>query len=152
MDYKVLWIVSFCMMAFYISLGGYVLGKYRSILDPFMKSNIIIYLVAFTAKPIFWLACYWLELYNIQLSDTTQPLVPIRSTLGSAISAMCFLIIHILIIRIVLAYYLLKLESAQEKQVKAKGIMHGMYIHVIGYLLLVSILIYLDYANDQRLD
>jgi hypothetical protein len=62
-----------------------------------MKANIATYIFAMSAKPIFWLVSYLIERQDTRLR------FPIDSTLGAALSAMCFTIVHILIIRIVLA-------------------------------------------------
>ena len=56
MDYVVLWIVSSFVMLIYCLMGGFVFCKYRSILDPFIKSHITIYIAVFVAKPFFWMA------------------------------------------------------------------------------------------------
>ena len=109
MDFMVLWIVSVILLILYATFGGILLHKYRKLLDPFIKSNISIYLIAFVVKFIFWLASWQLEKYNISISDSTQALVPIRSTLGSIVSGISFMILQIILFRIILAYYLLKL-------------------------------------------
>ena len=79
-------------------------------------------------------------------------MIPIKSTLGALISGMCFLIIHIILFRIAVAYYLLKLTTEEEKQKKARKITLYMYIHVALYVTLVLLQSFLDYLNDQRLD
>jgi hypothetical protein len=153
MDYWVLVYVSSCFFLIYLALSLFMIFRYRKIMDPFMKSNIIIYQIAFFAKPIFWYYSERLELYNLSIENATElPLVPIRSTLGSVVSAMCFMIIQIIIIRIILAYYHLKASSVAEGVKWSKVIMRGLFYHIGLYILLVSLQIVFDFENDKRLD
>lgn len=139
MDYWSLLIASIAIALAYLTVAGVSYFKYRHILDPFMKSNIIIYIVAFTAKPLFWFFSWRLEIYNQSIQNTTSiPLVPIRSTLGAAISGMCFLILHVIIIRIVLAFYHLKAESDEERMHWSKRTTKGLFIHIGVYIIIVS--------------
>jgi hypothetical protein len=78
--------------------------------------------------------------------------VPVRSTLGSLISALCFVIIHVILFRFALAYYLLKLQSEEKKQATARKITNIMYWHLGTYCVNIVSLICLDYANDRRLE
>lgn len=140
MEYWVLCYVSLMIMLIYLTLGITVFARFRKILDPFMKSNIIIYLIAFCAKPVFWYFCYKLEVYNLSIENiATIPLVPIRSTIGSVISAMCFMILQIIIIRIILAYYHLKAVSEDEQVRWSKIITKALTIHLVSYVVLVSL-------------
>jgi hypothetical protein len=105
--------LSLLIMAVYLTLAFPILIKYRPLMDAFMKANIGTYLFAFTAKPLFWFISYRLDIYNKSIHKWVQqePLIPIDSPFGAVISAMSFLILHILIIRIVLAYYNLMAKS-----------------------------------------
>jgi hypothetical protein len=119
MNYEVLGIVSVPLTTIYLSFGGLVFFKYRSLLDPFIKSNIIVFSMAFVTKTICWFVSWYLDTYNSLVlhkpidplnPNNIVPLVPIRVTLGSIVSGISFLILQIIIFRIILAYYLLKLE------------------------------------------
>ena len=149
-----LFIVSLCLMIVYCSLSVACFVKYRRFLDPFMKSNIIAYIFAFLAKPIFWFASLKLEEYNsVPARDgKTKLLIPIRSSIGGMVSGICFLIIHIFQFRIVIAYYLLKLQTDSEKQILARKITLFMYVHVAIYVVLVLLQSVLEFLNGQRLD
>ncbi len=148
MDYWVLSIFSFIMMLIYCALGGFSLWKFKGLLDPFIKSNITLFMIVFSVKPFFWLACQYLEQYNIILLDQEQPLVPIRSSIGSVISAMSFLILHIILFRIVLAYYLIKALTDEDRNKYARRFSLMMYIHVALYTTIVLFKLYFDYQND----
>ena len=153
MDYLVLWILSFIFLIIYASLGVVILLRYRKILDSFIKSSISIYICAFIVKPFFWLACWALQYYNQKAYDTSKPLVPTRSTLGSLISGMCFLILHIFLFRIIVAYYLLKLGNHVDRQVQTTNkIQKLMQLHIVVYVGVVVLKATLDFINDRRLD
>ena len=156
MNYEVLWIVSMFLTAIYLTFGGLVFFKYRSLLDPFIKSNIIIFSTAFVTKTIFWFVSWSLDSYNSSVlhkpidpfnRNNIVPLVPIRATLGSIVSAISFLILQIIIFRIILAYYLLKLEghSDLERNLKVRKIERLMYSHIAFYSLIVFTKVYVDY-------
>ena len=65
---------------------------------------------------------------------------------------MCFLIIHIIIFRITLAYYLLKLDDDERKARITKRLTRLIYIDVIAYSIVVLLQAYYDCLNDRRLD
>lgn len=102
-------IVSFIFLFIYGSMAALTFLRHRKLLDPFIKSNLLIYMGVFLTKPFFWLAGWQLD----KLNKGDTPLIPIRSTLGSMISSMSFLVLHGIFFRFALAYYLLKLETEE---------------------------------------
>ena len=90
-------IINVCVMVTYCTGAIFCYYKYRSYLDVFMKSNMIIYFCAFIVKPLYWLACYLLYLhYKVAIRERESSLLhPISDSIGDLMSGICFLIIHV---------------------------------------------------------
>jgi putative Mn2+ efflux pump MntP len=108
MEYTTLWITSLIMAILYSSFGGPVYFKYRTLLDPFQKATILIFVCAFILKTIFW---YISEIYDennreIYSEDPSNKIriLPIKTSLGSLVSGMSFIIYHIIIYRVIVEY------------------------------------------------
>jgi hypothetical protein len=76
MDYDALWVTLWATSAFlttiYLGLGGRVLLKFRSILDPFQKVAIITYSIAFIVKTIFWIISWQCADYNERIYNDVK--------------------------------------------------------------------------------
>lgn len=75
-----------------------------------------------------------------------------QSTLGALVSAISFIILQIIIIRIYIEYDQLKYQDKDEKAKRATKLTRIMYYYIAIYSALVIVKLILDYNNDQRID
>lgn len=125
------------MGAIFLSFGWYIFCKFYKILDPFQKVTIVLYSVAFILKTMLWIFSWLSALYNSFKQENDKSLIPFQSIFGFFISAISFIIFHVIIFRVYTEYDLLKIMDDQEKRARATKLARVLYAYILIYIGLV---------------